>query len=135
MNTRALTFRKPEKLCSRDIITKLFEDGNNFYTPAFRVVWRPVTSETGSRVQVAFSVQKKSFRKAVDRNLLKRRLREAYRHEKQRLYEHLEKKNLQIAVMLIYRHSSIKNYSEISQSVAHVIEKLVKDIDEKLSLS
>lgn len=131
MNTQALTFRKPEKLCSRDTITKLFEDGNNFYTPAFRVVWRPVATSTGSPAQAAFSVQKKSFRKAVDRNLLKRRIREAYRHEKKRLYEHLEEINMQIAFMLIYRHTSIKSFNEIRQSVTHVIEKLISDIDEK----
>lgn len=131
MNLQALTFRKAERLCSRDAFTKLFDDGNILYTKSFRIIWRPESGSAPAQAQAAFSVGKKNFRKAVDRNLLKRRMREAYRLEKKRLYEHLDKINLKISLIIIYRENTINNFAVISQQIALAIDKLCIDLNEK----
>ena len=82
MNTRRETFEKSERLCSTKIISGLFENGNIFYTSLFKVVWNKSPVTLPLPAQVAFSVSKRGFRLAVTRNLIKRRMREAYRKNK-----------------------------------------------------
>ena len=82
MNTRRETFEKSERLCSTKIISGLFENGNIFYTPLFKVVWSISPVIIPYPAQIAFSVSKRGFRLAVTRNLIKRRMREAYRKNK-----------------------------------------------------
>lgn len=70
---------KTERLYKKKIIQELFEKGSSFYLYPFRVYFIQ-TAEASN--QVLFSVSKRNFKKAVDRNLIKRRMREAYRLNK-----------------------------------------------------
>ena len=76
------TFKKSERLCSKKLIKELFNRGSSFYLYPFKVLVLENESPNKSH-QVLFSVPKRNFKKAVDRNLLKRRIREAYRLNKQ----------------------------------------------------
>jgi ribonuclease P protein component len=131
MNIVRETFQKPERLCSRKTITLLFDEGQVFYTPLFKVVWMINPSVTEYPAQVAFSVLKKSFKKAVDRNLLKRRMREAYRREKGNLYEKLGSLNVKIAFMIIFRGGAIPAFSEIDGTMKETISKLCVTVGDK----
>jgi ribonuclease P protein component len=131
MKTGTQSFQKSERLCSRKTISLLFDEGNIFYTHAFKIVWCADPSSTEFPARVAFSVLKKEFRKAVDRNLIKRRMREAYRRNKQLLYETLYSLNIQIAFIIIFRGSDIPMYSEIEKSMADMIGKLIIVINER----
>lgn len=119
------TFSKPERLCSLKTINTLFEDGNVFYTPLFKVVWKINPEPLLFPAQAAFSVSKKGFRLAVVRNLIKRRMREAYRKNKHSLYRHLSEKNLSISIFIILRVNSIPDYLAIERSILEVISKLI----------
>tara|TARA_R110002072_G_scaffold96968_6_gene213091 strand:+ start:8525 stop:8917 length:393 start_codon:yes stop_codon:yes gene_type:complete len=84
------TLGKQERLKSRKMIGKLFEEGASIKKFPFRLVYLKTTHTSKFPVQASFSVPKRNFKKAVDRNRVKRLLREAYRLEKDMLYNDLE---------------------------------------------
>jgi len=126
-------FNKSERLCSKIRIADLFASGNTFVAYPFRVVWKKVSEEREYPVQVAFSVAKRKIRKAVKRNLLKRRIRESYRQNKTCLYEKLG--GVSVDMMIIYLSSDVKDYQTIDTAMNKVFERLLdakdfnKDID------
>lgn len=125
MNAGRETFQKSERLCSNKIITSLFEEGNIFYTRLFRVVWSTAQVQGSFPAQAAFSVAKKGFRLAVTRNLLKRRMREAYRKNKHLLYDFLAGQNRGMVFVVIYKENYIAEYREIEIAMKEMIEKLI----------
>lgn len=130
MNTTRETFDKSERLCSTKTITGLFESGNIFYTSLFKVVWGKSPVLLPGPAQVTFSVSKRGFRLAVTRNLLKRRIREAYRKNKKTLYEGLVSSNIQIAFVVILKGNKVVDYVTIEKSIKEVINRLVTNIEE-----
>ena len=84
---RAYTFSKEEHLCRKKLITELFGQGSSFGMYPLRLVWLPLAEPTQAPPQVLVSVSKRTFKRAVDRNYLKRLVREAYRLNKYRLTE------------------------------------------------
>ena len=77
------TFRKEERLCSRKYLDLLFKNGSSFLLYPFRISYLFIEDTAGVQAQVVINVPKKRYKRAVDRNLLKRRIREAYRLNKQ----------------------------------------------------
>lgn len=76
------TFTKAERLSKEKIIQELFDKGSSFYLFPFKVFFMPNHENGSTYHQVLISVSKKNFKKAVDRNLIKRRIREGYRLNK-----------------------------------------------------
>ncbi|WP_316796955.1 ribonuclease P protein component [Pedobacter agri] len=77
------TFKKEERLCSRKHLDLLFKNGSSFLLYPFRISYIFIDEPTVVQAQVVINVPKKRYKRAVDRNLLKRRIREAYRLNKQ----------------------------------------------------
>jgi len=132
MKTRRETFNKSERLCSTKIISGLFENGNIFHTSLFKVVWSKSPVPLPFPAQIAFSVSKKGFRQAVTRNLIKRRMREAYRKNKYPLYEYLSSENRQIVLVVIMKGNSVADYLTIEKSIKEILARLIGDIKEKV---
>ena len=79
------TFGKSERLCSKKSIKELFNRGSSFYIFPFKVIFLPNPDQNINKPQLLITVPKRTFKKAVDRNKIKRRIREAYRLNKKHL--------------------------------------------------
>ncbi len=83
--TRRNTLRKDERLFERKAIETLFNEGRSYMVAPIRVLWIRNKKESTIPVRAAFSAPSKVFKRAVDRNLIKRQMREAYRKNKIRI--------------------------------------------------
>ena len=120
------TFQKNERLCSKKVIEKLFADGKSLYIFPLKAVFMETSLKTEFPVQIAFAVSKKSFKRAVMRNLLKRRMREAYRLNKHQFYDELSGK--QMALFLIYTSKFEETYPAIESATKKVIKRVLKEL-------
>jgi ribonuclease P protein component len=78
---------------------------------------------------MAVSVPKRLFKKAVDRNLLKRRIREAYRLNKSDLYNLVKRKDLKLILLIQYQHREITGYLAIEEALLKGLSKLAEKLD------
>ena len=120
------TFKKEERLTSKKSFELLFNKGKSFALPPYRFVW--IKAEASDPVKLGISVPKKSFAKSVERNRIKRRIREAYRKNKHSLYELLKKKNLSIDLMILYTAKTELEYKEIEGKMIVSLLKLSEQI-------
>ena len=120
------TFTKEERLCNKRLIDSLFHSGSSFLCYPFRVSWL-VNHEIPTPAQVLFAVPKKRFKHATDRNLLKRRMREAYRLNKQgQLYNSLGETKLILA--LNYVGKEIEPYELIQKKMVKLLGQLTAEL-------
>jgi len=120
------TFKKEERLCSKKLIDELFHNGSSFLLYPFRITWLSAELPAGIPVQVLINVSKRRFKRAHDRNLIKRRVREAYRlHKAAYLYSKLpEGKQFLLAVNFVGKE--ISSYQFIEKKLIAVFERLIK---------
>lgn len=126
--TTGNTFTKEERLCSKTVLDHLFAEGSSVFEFPFKFIYLPSQAEGAYPVQVVFSVPKRSFKRAVKRNLLKRRMREAYRLNKQLLYQPLQAKGQHLSLMVIYIDKEVKDYSLIEKGMIKGMKKLLKKL-------
>lgn len=120
------TFNKGERLSGIIEIENLFKKGKSFNSPPFKVIWME-TSRGSVPAKIVISVPKRSFKKAVDRNRIKRLTRETYRKNKQLLYENLE--NRKIHLMFIFTSKNLIEYKEMDEKIILALERLNKQIN------
>lgn len=116
------TFSKSERLTNVKLIESVFISTDNVKAFPLIFIYRPFDLEGNSPFQVMFSVSKKKFKHAVDRNRIKRLMRESFRLRKHTFIEALGERKLIGA--FIYTHKDICDYSRISQSMGKLIEQL-----------
>lgn len=120
--------RKPERLSRKKIIEKLFAGGSrSFSIFPLRVVWLPV-EELNVQASLLVSVSKRRFKRAVNRNRVKRQIREAYRLNKQPLLEALAEKDLRLALAFIYLSDELTDSAVIAEKMKIALVRIVEKV-------
>lgn len=118
------TFTKEERLSSKKAIEQLFEKGTSLSVNPVQIIWRITEREYPFPAQMAVAVPKKNFKLAVTRNLLKRRIREAYRKNKDLIYAKFSEKGIKADLIIIYKGLEIYDYQTIEKAVTDSLKKL-----------
>ena len=122
-------FSKAEKLKSRKVIQQLFEKRNSIHIFPLRLIWGPINPRFNTYpAQFAVTVPKKKFAKAVDRNRIKRVIREAYRLSKPDFYEHIAPFDEQFGLMFIYTGKKQPTVKELEKSLKRIRKKMIKEL-------
>jgi ribonuclease P protein component len=112
---------KTERLKSQKIIETLFAKGEKLSSYPVKLIYQKNENTSAIAHQVAFSVPKRNIKKAVDRNKIKRRMREAYRKNKHLLNL---PDNIKLAYMFIYLEKTVFTFQEIEQKIKILLLRL-----------
>ena len=127
------TFKKAERLKSKKRIESLFKKGQSFSQYPLRIVWTPIVDDfpMDFPIQFTLSVPKRSFSKAVDRNRLRRQIREAYRLHKHQLYAALENTEQRYAMMFIYQAREKLPYQDVEKALQKIIKRFIGQLNKR----
>ena len=136
MASKINSFTKEERLCNKKLLSALFTNGSSFLLYPYRVTWQFPNLVFGQfPVQVVIGVPKKRFKHSVDRNLLKRRMKEAYRLNKNiKLYPFLIEANLCLILGVNYIGKEILDYALIHKKMVLMIDQLLKILKDNENL-
>lgn len=123
-------FGKPYKLCSRKTIGRLFKEGGQVRAFPLKVYYLESEADQKTPFQVVLSAPKRQFKRAHDRNYVKRLLKEILRREKQPLEDFLNEREKQLALMIVYTNKEILTYAELEKSVRKLVTRLMAELSE-----
>lgn len=115
------TFSKEERLCSKRLIALLFSKGSSFNVYPLRFVYHTPQDAPLGQPQVLISVSKRYFKRATDRNRLKRQIREAYRLNKHILYQNPQQVPQLLGVLYIGKEK--KSFDSIQKKLISGLER------------
>ena len=117
------TFRKEEKLKKKNLITELFASGKSASVFPLKMVFLENDHESPFKVKAGVSVSKRNFKSAVDRNRIKRLMRESYRKNKHLIYNDDDtKKHI---LMFIYQAKREVSYEQMEEKMNELIQKFL----------
>jgi ribonuclease P protein component len=125
---KKFTLKKAERLKRRKIIEQLFGEGRAVTAFPIRVQFKMVDELLAVPLQAGFSVSSRNFKRAVDRNRIKRLMREAYRLQKAPLEQALQTKQRRLSLFLIYTGKELPEFALVKEKVEVVLKKLVQSI-------
>ena len=131
MNT--YSFSKLERLKSRKKIASLFERNESTFSFPVRLIFQlDEENVSPTHVQFSASVSRRKFKKAVDRNRIKRLMREAYRLQKLPLTTYCKENGIYLSMMGIYVGNEILSYRSIYKSMGNNINLLIAQLEKTI---
>ncbi len=127
---KAFTLGKTERLKSRKLIEEVFSSRQSFNIFPFRVFYLFI-NVSAIPLQAGFGVSTKIFKKAVDRNRVKRLMREAYRLQKNTLQELLAEKNLNLIIFIIYSGKELPDLALVTEKIMISLQRLINMVNDK----
>lgn len=126
---------KNEKLKSRKAVEELFARGKSQNIFPIRVSYQffPAEANEQAGLQIGVSVSKRYFKKAVDRNKIKRLLREAYRLQKNELVQLIKAGNRKGFVFFIYTDKTLPDYKTVFDTMTKCLQTLKRKINSEKS--
>jgi ribonuclease P protein component len=122
-------FNKEERLCSKKSLDLLFKNGSSFLLYPFRITFLFVNEPHKYPTQVVINVAKKRYKHAVDRNLIKRRTREAYRlHKEEHLYAALANRDDLLLLSLQFIGKEKYEFAFFEKKLIAAFKKLITQI-------
>lgn len=124
------SFNKKERLKSMKAISYLFNEGKSVYSYPVKLFYSSHSLESGTSypVRCGVSVAKKKYKKAVERNLLKRRMREAYRQNKKDIVEIARAEGIIIHFFFLYLSGNSEDYTKIEKGIKNCLVRVVAEI-------
>jgi ribonuclease P protein component len=132
-NMSLLNFRKNERLAKKKSIERLFHEGASFFIHPFKVYWLITPIEQDVPAQLLVIVGKRSFKRAVDRNRIRRQIREMYRLNKPGFYRFLGEQHQQCLLTLIYTSNQHIETQELERKIKFIFRRLENDIEAKVN--
>jgi ribonuclease P protein component len=126
---KTFSYNKTERLKSKKQLDKIFTGGKSFTIFPLKIFFF-LNSEQDSSIKAGVGVSSRNFKKAVERNRVKRLLREAYRTEKQPLHEYLNKDKKQLALFLLFIDKELPQYNPLKEKMKLGIQKLIHQLNE-----
>ncbi len=127
------SFNKQEKLKSRKLTKQLFAEGKSFLVFPVKVVYLPVEEAIDFPIKIGVSASSRTFKKAVDRNRIKRVLKEQYRLNKQPLHQHVADTSKQVAAFFIYIDKVLPEKGLVEKKMPIIIKKLITALNETIA--
>ncbi|MFQ3579221.1 MAG: ribonuclease P protein component [Bacteroidales bacterium] len=127
------TLHKCEILRKKSDIQELWEKGAVINVYPLKLIWLENKISGHVPIKILFAVSKKKIRKAVNRNLVKRRLKELYRLHKAELVSLLKNQNKEIRIIVMYLPNTIITYNDLEISYLEIMEKLKEKLKTNLN--
>lgn len=129
---KQFTLGKNERLKSRKQIEQLFSEGKKFSVTPFRIFYlvHILPAKDLHPIQFGVAVSTKNFKRAVDRNRIKRLTREAWRMQKNELTEELKAAGKQLTIFFIYTIKEMPEYNLVFEKTKEAIQKLIKLVEQ-----
>jgi len=128
------SLKKTERLTGKKNIEQLFLTGNHFKIESFKILWQ-ITDEDAadSSSHLLISLPKKVQKLSVNRNLIKRRIRESYRINKEPFIDFLSENNIVVHWGVIYLSAKILSYKLIETQMILTLQQIIKAIETKIN--
>jgi len=125
-----ISFPKKEKLTNKKLFEALFTEGKSLHEFPIKLIYLPSSFRDGARVKVAVVAPKRKFKTAVDRNRIKRLMREAYRLNKPLIFNNIERN---FAFIFLYLGKKAPSFDEVETAMKKLLDAFVnKESHEKI---
>lgn len=127
------TFKKEERICENKVIKNLFEMGSSFYIYPFKIIYQNTDFDSKFPAKILVTITKRNFKNSVQRNKIKRLIKESYRINKNNFINSLIENKISKNIAFIYTAKNILPYEEFESKIILILHRLSNINDEEIA--